>query len=451
MQRMRPIFALLTLLVFGAPIQPSSFEPGAVREVRVRWPRRVIKVALSESLLESPDAIIEGSDIEGAVRRAFNSWSNAANVRFVIVQSKLESISPNNAPDGTSLITIAPTVENLSIFRGDEDAARTRVFYNSETGDITEADIVINPFPYSEEGMPLQFSTDGTPGTYDLESTLAHEIGHLLGLSHSSVAAATMQPAQAINGAYSMPAVTERSLSEVDAVAVRALYGPCAAPGSVKGRILNSAQGGLTSLEGAHVWVEDLSSGRVVGSVATGSDGRFEIQCIPTGDYRAMVEYANDSTSRRKARQFPYRSVEIIGSLRVTAEKPATLNYIFVATNSSRRNIDPRLFGTNDQLSITPIPVRAGTKLTIYVSGLGVEQIPGTGFSFGSPFITVDPASLTLQHKDATTPVISFEATFASNLPAGDYTIRIQANSGEMAYLVGAVTVEPDLQNRERQ
>jgi hypothetical protein len=83
-----------------------------------------------------------------------------------------------------------------------------RVFYDPDTGEITEADIVINPYPYSQGGThPCSFSTDETAGTYDLESTLAHEIGHRPGLSHSNVIGATMQTSQALNGTYGLPAI----------------------------------------------------------------------------------------------------------------------------------------------------------------------------------------------------------------------------------------------------
>jgi hypothetical protein len=60
-----------------------------------------------------------------------------------------------------------------------------------------------------------------------------------------------------------------------------------------------------------------------------------------------------------------------------------------------------------------------------------------------SPFLTVDPASLTLQQFPNAAVVISFEVSVAANAPPGDYTIRLQSNSGETAYLVGGLTIDP--------
>ena len=123
------------------------------------------------------------------------------------------------------MLTVAVTPENEE-FNSDSTTGRTRVFYNPETGTIVEADISINPRPQADDGTALQFSTDGTPGTYDLEATFTHEIGHLLGLDHSAVLGSTMQSRQAFNGTFGLPALTERTLSEDDRQKVRGLYGP---------------------------------------------------------------------------------------------------------------------------------------------------------------------------------------------------------------------------------
>ena len=453
MRRSNPILALTAILAFAVSSQPSSFDlPAAARERQIKWPTKNIQIALSTSLTSPSPAIKPESDVLGAVERALATWSRVANVAFVEVSSKTQSVSPANGGDGISLITIAGTDENLALFGEGSATARTRVFYNPETGEISEADIVINPYPYSGEGTALQFSTDGTPGTYDLESTLAHEVGHLLGLSHSHVIGATMQPSQALNGTYGLPALTERTLSETDEAAVRSLYGPREKVGSVAGRILNSIDGGLLPANAAHVWIEDLTTGRVMASSLTSAGGRFIMGGVPPGDYRAMLEYlagpAGDSealtaASDRKPRLRAFRSVEISSHLRVAADKTTALNFVLVPPQNSPPALNPRFLGVNGELSTVAVPVAAGKKLTVYIGGEGVDQIPGSGLVLGSPFLTIDPASLTLQQFKNGTPVISFDVSIAANAPPGDYTIRLQSNSGEIAYLVGGITVDP--------
>jgi hypothetical protein len=105
--------------------------------------------------------------------------------------------------------------------------------------------------------------------------------------------------------------------------------------------------------------------------------------------------------------------------------------------------LNPRFIGINGELSTVPVPVSAGKKLTLYIGGDGVDLIPGNGFVLSTPFMTVDAASLTLQQFYNSTPVISLELSIAPNAPPGDYTIRLQSNSGELAYLVGCLKVNP--------
>jgi hypothetical protein len=449
MRRLRLILALVAILACGVSIQPSSFEPAVAQDLQIKWNTKTIKIALSSSLTRPAVNMSAGADVLGAVKRALDSWATAADVKFVVVHSKVQSISSATQPDGINLITVAPTAENLAIFDASNNAARTRVFYDRETGEISEADIVINPFPYSDQGELLQFSTDGTTGTYDLESTIAHEIGHLLGLNHSAVVGATMNPAQGLNGTYGLTAQTERTLSDVDLAAARHLYGPCENPASVKGRILNSVQGSLLSAAGAHVWIEEFSTGRVVGSTLTNNRGEFNIACVPPGDYRALVEYTDLSLmepfgrEKQGARKRQFRSTEINGSFRVDAGRTSTINYILVPPQNSARTLHARFFGTNGDLSTVPVASTGGSKLTIYIEGPGVDQVPGNGFVASSPFFTIDPASLTLQQPRDSSPVVSFDLIVAPNVPPGDYSIRLQSNWGELAYLVGAITVEP--------
>lgn len=456
MRRLNPILALMAILAFVTSSQPSSFDlPAAAQEREIKWPTRSIRVALSTSLSLASPAIKPESDVLGAVRRALASWSRAANIKFVEVSSKKESVSPTSGGDGVNLITIAGTGDNVALFAEGNTTARTRVFYDLDTGEINEADIVINPYPYSETGAALQFSTDGTPGTYDLESTLAHEIGHLLGLSHSHVIGATMQASQALNGTYGLPAITERTLSDADQAAARSLYGSREKTGSIEGRILSSVGGGLLPAIAAHVWIEDLDSGKVMASGLTSSNGRFNFNSVPPGNYRAMVEYIDEAVKEADAltaagdrqpsvRGHAFRSVEMRSSLRVITDKPTPLNYVLVPPQNSAPVLIPRFIGLNGELSSVPLPVAAGEKITVYVGGEGVDQIPGNGLVLSSPLMTIDPASLTREEFQRSTPVISFTVTVAANTPSGDYTLKLQSNTGEVAYLVGSLTINPD-------
>jgi hypothetical protein len=69
--------------------------------------------------------------------------------------------------------------------------------------------------------------------------------------------------------------------------------------------------------------------------------------------------------------------------------------------------------------------------------------VPGTSIAVNSPFFAVDPSTLAREQIAAPFPVVSIELQVAPNAPFGDYTIRLQSNSGETAYVPGAITIDP--------
>ncbi|HYX40996.1 MAG TPA: matrixin family metalloprotease, partial [Pyrinomonadaceae bacterium] len=210
------------LLAAFVPARSYTFQY-ASNSVLKHWPSNTITVALSTSLSSPGPNIKPGTDVVGTVRRAMQRWAEAANVQFIETSSSQQDVGQ----DGVNLITIADTPTNRNIFaNGGENQGRTRVFFDPATGLISEADIALNPTVTGRSGYG--FSTDGTDDTFDLESTFTHEFGHLLGLDHSGVIGATMQPRQGRNfnlSSLNAPAFTMRTLEDDDLAGARALYG----------------------------------------------------------------------------------------------------------------------------------------------------------------------------------------------------------------------------------
>src|ERR1041385_1773137 len=117
-----------------------ELEPTTQTVRQIRWPKKTIEISLSTSLLSPGANIKPDSDVVGAARRALARWSSLSNINFVVSWSPLTSISPAEAGDGVSLITIASTPENEA-FNSESTTGRTRVFFDPQTGNIAERDV----------------------------------------------------------------------------------------------------------------------------------------------------------------------------------------------------------------------------------------------------------------------------------------------------------------------
>ncbi|HYY57924.1 MAG TPA: matrixin family metalloprotease [Pyrinomonadaceae bacterium] len=442
----RSITALILMAVLLASAGPAraytlQFADGS-SSVRIKWPNNVVTIALSSSLGSPPVNIKAGSDVTGAARRALSQWAGASNIRFVEVSSSAQSVSPSNGGDALSLITVANTAENAALFTGSDRPGRTRVFFDPATGLISEADIALNP--------SAQFSTDGTFGTYDLEAVLTHEIGHLLGLEHSGMVGATMQPRLALNGLYTLPAFSPRTLSEDDRAGVRSLYGPQVGQGAIAGSV--SYAGGAPAY-GAHVWAQDISTGRSIAGTISSASGAYRIEDLPPGQYRLVVEHLNGNVIASEIAssggayaglsnpQAAFRATEVSDQITIVAAGVVLLN---ISLSGGQPFLNPRLLGINGQLSTIAVPLAPGRTFTVYVGGEGLDQVAGQGITTTSPYMTVEPQSLVLQQLGTTYPIISFNIKLDRDIPAGEYDLRFRSNSGEVSYIAGGLTVDDE-------
>jgi hypothetical protein len=108
------------------------------------------------------------------------------------------------APDDVNLVYLDPAWPF-----GDDALAMTSA-WSDRDGNLLAFDIQVSP--------TARWTTDGDPQAYDLEAALTHEVGHALGIEHSTRPAATMFATQGPGEAW------RRALHPDDEAAASFLY-----------------------------------------------------------------------------------------------------------------------------------------------------------------------------------------------------------------------------------
>jgi Matrixin len=409
----------------GNTVAPAAVAAPAKPEFqRLRWKGKTIRIAVSSSVLRSNSNIKTDSDVIGAIRRSLQAWATVADVDLQIDYSDRQNVSTGGAAgDGISLITIAQTAENVLFFSKDAESssAKTRIFFNRK-GVITEADIVLNPFQ--------QFSTDGTLGTFDLESTLTHEIGHLLGLRHSGVLGATMAESFARNGAMGMVDFSGRTLSESDAAAIRELYGATIESDNCCGFISGKlTTGGGRAAKEIQVWAEESSTGRVIAQTEISPDGTFRMGGLSDGEYsvywKTKDSVALSSMGELGTATLENASSKVFNEKVVVRPSETTLQYI----------------GLNSQLADYAIPLNRGRSYLLNLGGRNLDA-DSIKISFSTPYIRILQVPTKAQEFSEGVSGLTFLITVDPAIEGGQYSVFANLDNGAGTSLIGAINVE---------
>jgi hypothetical protein len=134
--------------------------------------------------------------VENAFRRWVNATCSDGNYPSISLVDfgKVECAKPeyNKAQPNQNVITFHDA-EWPYKNTGAETLALTTVFFSPETGEIYDANIEINSYQPGDEPPRFVIGAANADSSHDdLNAVLTHEIGHFLGLSHSSVREATM-------------------------------------------------------------------------------------------------------------------------------------------------------------------------------------------------------------------------------------------------------------------
>ncbi len=426
MIRVRRITAAILGLVVVATSAFASYTvvPGRSEPQQLRWKDGLVRIAISNSLSEENGAIKNGSDIAVAIRNSLLLWENAADIKFTIEATDARNVSPSGvAGDGISLITVAASPENVLLFTKDpmSQSARTRVFYDRR-GFITEADIVLNPYQ--------QFSTDGSAGTFDLEATITHEIGHLLGLRHSSVLGAVMSEGIARNPGGVVASERRVDLSDADVAAARELYGfvddvtECCS--SISGKITQAPS--KATPRALSVWAEDNSNGRVVAQAEVSADGIYRLGGLSAGLFTVFWQSRDRSSPSHMGD---------LGTFRLGDNENRTVDG---KVTGAGHDLAPSFIGLDRHLADTAILIGNAREYTVFLGGRDFE-LKDLRIEFNSPYFRAIPGSIKRHDFGENLSAVSFLLSVDEEVPSGVYSLFLTGNEGILAAMVGGLKV----------
>lgn len=131
--------------------------------------------------------------------------------------------------------------------------ALTTVLYNTRTGEIADADIELNGADYvftAIDGAPCGRTPSILPATCvatDVQNTLTHEIGHVIGLNHTSAVGATMFPTAPL-GETSKRVLHDDDIAGMCAIYPRGKPTATCVPQDSSGQGCSSGPGGAAGL-----------------------------------------------------------------------------------------------------------------------------------------------------------------------------------------------------------
>ena len=233
------------------------------------------------------NSALSESDLFGAVTRGLQRWQAAAQGGFHFDYwqgTDLNIYERTVEYDGLSALHFTSYDPPGTSRQSRSVLGVTQVWYQPESGEILEADVILNDIDYQftldpkDTTGPSYYPNTGAfgrPKVY-LENVMTHELGHAVGVSHSGVMESTMLPLEGPEQSH---------LSCDDQAAARSIYG--AGGARLQGRVTGPSG---QVIFGANVVAVSLARGSAFASGISGPNGEFEIEGLEAGQYVLMAE-----------------------------------------------------------------------------------------------------------------------------------------------------------------
>jgi hypothetical protein len=127
-----------------------------------------------------------GSGFQTALNAAIGTWEGTQVPNNAFGSVTASNVRPRQRLDGTNLVGFGHIGSAVG---------STRFWVYTATGTVAEFDTLLNSnYPWSTASSGNVEDCSGTPGAFDVQAVLTHELGHPIGLEHVDNDVQTMYP-----------------------------------------------------------------------------------------------------------------------------------------------------------------------------------------------------------------------------------------------------------------
>ena len=407
--------ALALLLVFGVSFAAAdAYVRIRINGKNLSWSNPNVTWRLNTA---GSDNISDDSHI-AAIEHGFQAWEDVNGSAYDFTRGA-DTASIDPAPNSTHIVGFDETNSSGYFPPGSGIVAITPISFNTSNGSLLDADILFN-------GSQFTFSTDGSPGTFDVQDVLTHEIGHFIGLDHSPQVTGSMWPFVS-TGQWLHRSLTADEEAGASAIAT------AGTAAKLTGTIQRSA--GSTKIPGALVSAIRVSDGRLMGMAMTNNSGVFSLKGILAADYWLHVTPMEGGMAES----------HLTGNGNVETDFAADFYGGFGSPTVHSLGVGATLnVGTLAMDSDISMRDNANSAVLLKRGQASIVTIFGTGFENGAMTMTSKATGLTISNVSSGSSFVRGTVTAVVGASIGTYDLYLRNSSGDLEVASGVIEVVAD-------